>query len=223
MLMHTDPIDQNGTDLPALIRALCPKYPTQFSTAKLPSKQLNFLYNAASATCQPSSAEGFGLSVMESIMAGTPVLGTVIGGIQDQLGFEKDDGTPVTLEDFSADWPSNSGGKYKKCGEWAFPVWPQINLQGSPMTPYIYDSRASIIDVANQLKNIHSLGEAELTRRGLVGREWAIENGFTRDGMCKAFLDSVQGCFNDWKPRERFTLLNAEESKLVYPDGIIFE
>ncbi len=223
MLMHTDPVDQNGTDLPALIRALCPNYPTAFSTAKLPAKQLNFLYNVASATCQPSSAEGFGLSVMESIMSGTPILGTVIGGIQDQMGFMKDDGSPVTLADFSAEWPSNSGGKYTKCGEWAFPVWPQINLQGSPMTPYIYDSRANIKDIAKQLKNIHSLGADELKRRGLVGREWAIKNGFTGEGMCKAFSDSVQRCFDEWKPRERFTVLDCEIPQIFYPDGIIFE
>ena len=80
MLLHTDRVDQNGTDLPALIRALCPNYNVGFSDGKLPANQLNFLYNVASMTCQPSSAEGFGLSVMESIMSGTPILGTVRSG-----------------------------------------------------------------------------------------------------------------------------------------------
>jgi|TARA_B100000073_G_scaffold338665_1_gene336072 glycosyltransferase involved in cell wall biosynthesis len=222
LLLHTDPVDNNGTDLPALIRALCPNYNVQFSTGKLPNNQLNYLYNVASLTCQPSSAEGFGLSVMESIMSGTPVLGSVIGGIQDQLGFEKDDGTPVTLKDFSAKWPSNSDGKYTKHGEWAFPCWPQINLQGSPMTPYIYDSRPSVKDIAKQLKNAHSLGRTELKRRGLIGREWAIKNGFNSKGMCQAFIDSVVTCFENFKPRERFTVLNTEDPKTFYPDGIIF-
>ena len=222
LLLHTDPVDQNGTDLPALIRALSPNYNVQFSTGKLPNTQLNYLYNAASMTCQPSSAEGFGLSVMESIMSGTPVLGSVIGGIQDQLGFMKDNGTPVTLKDFSAKWPSNSDGKYTKHGEWAFPVWPQINLQGSPMTPYIYDSRPSVKDIAKQLKNAHSLGRTELKRRGLVGREWAIENGFNSKGMCQAFIDSVQSCFANFKSRDRFTVISAEDPKIFYPDGIIF-
>jgi len=97
------------------------------------------------------------------------------------------------------------------------------NLQGSPMTPYIYDSRADITDIAKQLKNIHSLGKEELDRRGLVGREWAITNGFTRKGMCAEFLKSVQGIFNSWTPRERFTLLNTNEPNIKYPDGIIFD
>ena len=222
LLMHTDPVDSNGTDLPALIRALCPKYATAFSGGKLPAEQLNYLYNVASVTCQPSSAEGFGLSVMESIMSGTPILGTVIGGIQDQMGFTHDDGKPVTLEDFSFDWPSNSDGRFTKHGEWAFPVFPQINLQGSPMTPYIYDSRADIKDIALQLKNIHSLGKDELSRRGIVGREWAIENGFNSEGMCKAFIDSMTACFDNFKPRRRFTLIDTTNPTTEYADGLIF-
>ena len=223
LLLHTDPVDNNGTDLPALIHALCPNYTVNFSTGKLPAEQLNFLYNVAMMTCQPSSAEGFGLSVMESIMAGTPILGSVIGGIQDQMGFKKDDGTPVVLEDYTADWPSNSNGKYTKHGEWAFPVYPQINLQGSPMTPYIYDSRPSVKDIASQLRNAYSLGRDELKRRGLVGREWAIENGFDSKGMCKAFSDSVTNCFANFKTRERFTVISAEDQNISYPDGIIFD
>tara|TARA_R110000822_G_scaffold192679_3_gene331336 strand:- start:2410 stop:3897 length:1488 start_codon:yes stop_codon:yes gene_type:complete len=222
MLLHTDPVDNNGTDLPALIRALCPDYKVIFSGGKLPAKQLNYLYNVASMTCQPSSAEGFGLSVMESIMSGTPILGTVLGGIQDQMGFTHDDGTPVTLEDFSSEWPSNSDGKYKKHGEWAFPIWPQMNLQGSPMTPYIYDSRPNVKDIAKQLKNAHSLGQEELQRRGLVGREWAIQNGFNSKGMCDKFIQSMTGCFNDFKPRERFTMVSLQTEPIKYPDGIIF-
>tara|TARA_Y100000385_G_scaffold114477_1_gene118878 strand:+ start:28328 stop:29815 length:1488 start_codon:yes stop_codon:yes gene_type:complete len=222
LLLHTDPVDQNGTDLPALIRALCPNYPITFSGGKLPAQQLNYLYNVASVTCQPSSAEGFGLSVMESIMSGTPILGTVIGGIQDQMGFKHDDGTPVTLSDFSAEWPSNSDGRFTKHGEWAFPLFPQINVQGSPMTPYIYDSRPSIKDMAKQLKKIQQLGRIELSRRGKVGREWAISNGFNSKGMSSAFIQSMQACFDTWTPRTNFTLLSAENSTVKYADGLIF-
>tara|TARA_R100001015_G_C4634968_1_gene202891 strand:- start:6525 stop:8012 length:1488 start_codon:yes stop_codon:yes gene_type:complete len=222
LLLHTDPVDQNGTDLPAVIRALCPNYNVAFSNGKVQSKELNYLYNVASATCQPSSAEGFGLSVMESIMSGTPILGTVIGGIQDQMGFKKDDGTPVELSDFSAEWPSNSDKKYTKHGEWAFPCWPQINLQGSPMTPYIYDSRPSVKDMAKQLKNIQKLGRKELKRRGKIGRKWAIENGFDAKGMCEAFIKSMNACFDNFEPRKRFTLLSADSKAPNYDDGVIF-
>ena len=56
----------------------------------------------------------------------------------------------------------------------------------------------------------------------MIGREWAIKNGFNSKGMCQAFIDSVVTCFENFKPRERFTVLNTEDPKTFYPDGIIF-
>ena len=224
LLFHTEPVDQHGTDLPAVIKALCPPhYNIKFTGGKYPARELNYFYNLASLTCQPSSAEGFGLSVMESIMSGTPVLGSVIGGIQDQLGF-KVDGEELSTKHFTAEIPSNSNKQMStEYGEWAFPVWPQINLQGSPATPYIYDSRPNVVDVARRLKEVHDLGREEINRRGLVGREWAIKQGFNSKGMCDAFIQSVNGCFENWKSRERFVLLDTKAPKLEYPTGIIFD
>ena len=156
---------------------------------------------------------------MEAIQSGTPVLVNCIGGLQDQVGIIKDDGEYLKLEDFTADWPSNSNGRYKNHGEWSFVVWPQINLQGSPLTPYIYDSRCSIPDVTDQIEKAYNLGTTELARRGMKGREWAIENGFTAKEMCNAFERSMEGCWKNWTPRKRFTLVNAQDKLPEYPVG----
>ena len=43
-LLHTQPRDENGTDLPRLVKHL-PKCNITFSQDKLSSKQLNQLYN----------------------------------------------------------------------------------------------------------------------------------------------------------------------------------
>ena len=223
LLLHTNEVDDAGTNLPEVRDRLCGGHNVLFSPQKIDSEKLNMLYNIADITCQPSSAEGFGLSVMESIMSGTMILGTAIGGIQDQMGFVKDDGSPVLLEDFTTDWPSNSNMRYTECGEWALPVWPQINLQGSPATPYIYDSRPNIKDIASRLMEAYKLGRDERKRRGKVGREWAIGNGFDRLGMCKAFVDSVEGCLENWKPIQRWSMIDTSKPKPNYPDGIIFD
>ena len=152
IILHTDPVDEAGTDLIAVSENILNGHNVVFSNKKMDTKHLNFLYNMCNIGCNISSAEGFGLSCMESIMTGTPVLVNCIGGLQDQLGLTKDDGTPVTLNDYSTKWPSNSDGKYKNHGEWAYPLWPQLNLVGSPITPYIYDSRVSIDDIKNGIK-----------------------------------------------------------------------
>ena len=84
------------------------------------------------------------------------------------------------------------------------------------------ENLAAIKDMAKQLKNIHNLGRKELKRRGKIGREWAIKNGFNAKGMCKAFIDSMKTCFDNFEPRKRFTLLSAENPTHTYSDGVIF-
>tara|TARA_R110001632_G_scaffold34121_1_gene87166 strand:- start:316 stop:1710 length:1395 start_codon:yes stop_codon:yes gene_type:complete len=222
-LLHTDPVDPNGTDLPAVARALCPDYKIGFSSAKIDSQSLNYFYNISDCGINTSSAEGFGLSCMETIMSATPVIVNTTGGLQDQCGFVKEDGSLVKETDFSEEWPSNSDGRYKDHGEWAFPVWPQINLQGSPQTPYIYDSRANVKDVATQMLKVYTIGADERARRGLVGREWATSNGFTMSDMCDDMIKAVETCFANFTPKKRFRVTNTAEPAPIYPAGIIFD
>lgn len=52
----------------------------------VPEQQLGLAYRAASLSVVPTLAlEGFGLTVVESLAAGTPVLGTPVGGIPEIL------------------------------------------------------------------------------------------------------------------------------------------
>mgnify|MGYP003635770286 CR=1 FL=1 len=220
LLLHTDPIDQHGTDLPALVKALCP-FPVAFSANKLDPTQLNYLYNCADVVCSPSSAEGFGLTHMEGMMAGKPTISTVIGGLQDQMGF-KVDGEELNIKHFSAEIPSNSTGKLSKHpGAWTYPLWPQLNLQGSPLTPYIYDSRSSIDQIQAGIKHWYDMPSEQRVVKGLAGREWAIESGFTTDAMCKTTSESIDTCFSNFKPRSKYTLINTKKATPAIKRGIL--
>ena len=208
LILHTDPVDNAGTDLPALCNALC-DYQVAFSNQKLDPKQLNFLYNVADLVCNPSSAEGFGLSHMEAMMTGTPTMATVVGGLQDQMGF-KVDGREIGVQDFTTKTPSNSTGDIStEHGSWTWPLWPQMNLQGSPLTPYIYDSRVSIDQIVNGFKFWWDNTPQQRSTKGLEGRDWAIKNGFTSEGMCSKFSESIETCIDNFKSRDRFTLIDA--------------
>ena len=224
LILHTDPVDNHGTDLPALVNALCP-YPVAFSSQKLSPEMLNYLYNISDVTCNPSSAEGFGLSHMESLMAGTPTITTVVGGLQDQMGFtvtDKDGDREMNVTDFSAEVPSNSTGMIsKECGSWTYPLWPQLNLQGSPVTPYIYDSRPSIKSIEEGLKHWYNLGREECKKRGLKGREWAIKNGFTKASMCEEFSKSIDKCFDNFVAREKYVIIDTGEKQPEIKRGIL--
>ena len=218
LIFHTDPVDTNGTDLPAVSNALCKGYNIAYSAQKVTPQQLNYMYNLADVVCNPSSAEGFGLSHMESMMAGTPTIASVIGGLQDQMGFTvgcKDGDRDITINDFTADIPSNSTGLIsKQHGEWTYPLWPQINLQGSPATPYIYDSRVSVSQITDGLKYWYDMGREERKIKGKIGRAWAIKNGFTAKAMCDGYIKSIDKCFETWKPRQKYTLLSTGPQKL---------
>jgi glycosyltransferase involved in cell wall biosynthesis len=99
-VLHTQPVDDNGTDLPAVIRDVVPdveKY-IIFSANRTEADYLNHMYNIADVTINLSSNEGFGLGTAESIMAGTPIIVNVTGGLQDQCGFMTDEGEYIDPE-----------------------------------------------------------------------------------------------------------------------------
>jgi hypothetical protein len=159
-----------------------------------------------------SSNEGFGLGTCESIVAGTPIIVNVTGGLQDQCGFMDDEGNYLDPEiHFTKDWGSNHDGRYQKHGEWAFPMFPtNRSIQGSPMTPYIFDDRASFDDAAARMMEVYLLGREERKRRGELGRQYALNHGrFTAEHMCNSFIEHIDKGITNWVPRKRFTLEKA--------------
>ena len=94
LIMHTTPVDNNGTDLYAVVDKICPDYRVELLGTKVEADLLNQLYNVADCTINIANTEGFGLTTAESIMAGTPIIVNVTGGLQDQCGFN------YTAEDY---------------------------------------------------------------------------------------------------------------------------
>ena len=86
LLMHTDPRDPHGQDLPHLINHLgLDSGQVLLSTNKVPSEQLANMYRAADYTINISDAEGFGLATLESLSCGTPIIVNMTGGLQEQV------------------------------------------------------------------------------------------------------------------------------------------
>ncbi len=140
-VLHTEKISDHGTDLIAVQKALLDgdQYNIIYTDRILSPEELNFIYNSSDCQILLTSNEGWGLSLTEAILVGNPIIANVTGGMQDQMRFEDEEGNWFTP---SVDIPSNHTGKYKKCGEWALPIFPtNLTLVGSPSTPYIFDSR----------------------------------------------------------------------------------
>jgi glycosyltransferase involved in cell wall biosynthesis len=212
LLMHTAPVDEAGTNLHAVIADLKINHRIIISDRRIEPRIMNLVFNIADVTINLASNEGFGLGTAESLMVGTPTIVNVTGGLQDQCGFMKDDGTLVTIEDFNAEFGSNHEGKYTKHGEWVKPIFPAtLSLQGSVPTPYIFDDRCRWQDVAPLLREWYDMGRDERKRRGLLGREYMFrpEVGMTASEMSRRFMEGIDTTFANWKSRKRFTLYKA--------------
>lgn len=85
LCMHTPPKDPEGSDLLRLVDDFGLKGAVGFSGKQVPSDVLSDYYNLADVTVIQSSEEGFGLSCLESLMCGTPVICGKTGGLQDQI------------------------------------------------------------------------------------------------------------------------------------------
>jgi glycosyltransferase involved in cell wall biosynthesis len=213
LLLHTQPVDEHGTDLNAVIELLCPEYcNVVFTKGPMAPQQLNWLYNIADTQILLTSNEGWGLSLTEAILSGTPIIANVTGGMQDQMRFVKDG----KWMEFDGEFPSNHRGTIKECGEWAFPVFPTSrSLVGSVPTPYIFDDRCEPEDAADQIEAVYNLGPEERQRRGNTGREWALgdEAGFTSEKMGNRVIEYVDELFDTWEPREKYEFILAGDYK----------
>jgi len=214
LLLHTDPVDEHGTDLPAVVEAVCDPeiHKVRFDAQKWNEKELNYIYNISDAHMFFTDNEGWGLGLTESLMAGRMIIAPVQGGMQDQMRFEDENGDWI---DFSTEHPSNADGKYKKCGEWAMPIFPKTrSIKGSPMTPYIFSSQCSVEDGAIALMKVYKMGPEERERRGLAGRDWAMSNeaGFTAEKMGERFIENLEVLFENWKPQPRFSVMKVDDS-----------
>ena len=214
LVLHTHVVDDNGTDLAAVQELLLngDQYNIIFTQGTMDSNDMNLLYNCSDAQILLTNNEGWGLSLTEAILVGNPIIANVTGGMQDQMRFSIN-GKWI---DFDADFPSNHNGTIKEHGEWAFPVYPtNRSIQGSPLTPYIWDDRCNAEDAAEQIMNVYNLGKEERTARGLKGREWALsdEAGFTGEKMGQRVIKTLDTLFETWKPREKYEFINVNEVK----------
>jgi glycosyltransferase involved in cell wall biosynthesis len=211
MVMHTEPVQEHGTDLPTFIDHCMPESKVIFVPDKFTEAELNYLYNLADVTINLASNEGFGLATAESVMAGTPIIVNVTGGMQDQCGFrEKGSGKLLMEEDYVE--IGSLHDRYKKptlvWGDWVKPVWPVRSTTGSVPTPYIFDDRVDFIDVAPLIRDWYNMGREERKAAGLKGRKYFMGEGkLSREAMCQTLVDGMEGAFANWKPRKKFSLI----------------
>lgn len=224
-LLHTSPVDHNGTDLHAVIHQIFneeEKKQIIFDEKICSPEDLNKRYNIADATILLSDNEGFGLSGLESIAVGTPIIVNMTGGMQDYCRVLDDEGNWFTPSEKI--W-SNHTGVYKSVGSWVFPVYPNnLHLAGSVPTPYIFSDRCHYLDAAEQIADVYDLRRSERKYFGSIGRKWIMQQeiGMTEKVMCENFIKHVDDLLENFTPVEKYSITKVDgpkvEPRMELPD-----
>lgn len=153
ILMHTDPLDVEGPNLHHVIDMLGLTKNVVFSKDHIEFPQMNSLYNVADVIVNFSSAEGFGLSVLEGKMAGKPVVAMKTGGLTRQV------------EDHVTGFQYGIG------------IDPEVtSIVGNQLVPFIEEHLASHETLAAAFMKVYEWGPAERKRVGLLARDHALKN-----------------------------------------------
>tara|TARA_Y100000593_G_C4299966_1_gene332805 strand:+ start:673 stop:1935 length:1263 start_codon:yes stop_codon:yes gene_type:complete len=152
LLMHTDPNDVNGPDLQAIISELgLVNGEVLFSKDKIHPEGLAQMYNTADVTVNISDAEGFGLSTLESLNCGTPIVVCMTGGLKEQVT-DGENWFGVGIEPAS-----------------------QV-IVGSQQVPFIYEDRLNKQDFIDALLKMYNMSREERRKVGLAGQAHAHKN-----------------------------------------------
>lgn len=191
LLMHTDPKDQHGQDLHAIVQELgLINGEVLFSAEKMSAEALALFYNVADATVQISDAEGWGLSVTESMSCETPVIATMTGGLQEQV---------------------TDGKEFFGVG-----IEPASKaVIGSQDVPYIYEDRVAKEDVVAAFEKIHNLSQEEKDELGKKCRAH-VDKNYKHEAMMKKWpeiLERVHKERGSWDTRKNYKSWDLGEIK----------
>jgi len=166
LLMHTDARDPHGQDLPHIINRLdLNDGQVLLSTEKVGPADLAVMYQAADFTIGISDAEGFGLSTLESLSTGTPIIVNMTGGLQEQVT----DGT---------NW---FGWGIKPTSK---------SVIGSLQVPYIYEDRISQEDFTAILKKAIKLSKPKYNKMSKDGLKHVNDN-YNFETYQKKWIDLI--------------------------------
>tara|TARA_R110000822_G_scaffold256187_1_gene382065 strand:+ start:395 stop:1654 length:1260 start_codon:yes stop_codon:yes gene_type:complete len=187
LLMHTDPRDPHGQDLEHIINHLgLINREVLLSVQKVSPEQMGIFYNIADVTINISDAEGFGLSTLESLACGTPIIANMTGGLQEQVVGTDTYGIPL------------------------FPVSKAII--GSQSVPYIYEDRLSKDQFMSALSNMYDMGTDARLEMGLKGVQH-IQTNYNFEDFGKKWVNlmlEVHEKEGSWDTRHHNTITFKE-------------
>jgi len=179
LIMHTEPTDPEGPNLFRVTEHLGIQDNVFFSRERIDFEKMNVLYNISDFCINTSYAEGFGLSTLESMMTGTPIIAPKTGGLTRQVVDHRDG--------------SENG------------VALEVDLKtlvGSQSVPFIYEDYVSNESFANAIKKIHDLSDNEKVKLSKKVKDYASSE-FAYQDTIDDWHDSLIKAINQFKSNKK--------------------
>jgi len=182
LFIHTNIRGESG-DLGEFINGIAKKYKKDIIQVSdvWNTDALRKFYNTIDVLCQPSSEEGFGLTICEAIMCEKMIVATHTGGIKDQLNDSK--------------------------GNWCIPLTNVTSvISTSEIVPYIYADYVKASDVTYALNEVLNLSVEERNMCGKCGREYLLNEGFTTKNMTNSIKKVVKDTIDNFTEKNTWRM-----------------
>ncbi len=175
LIMHTDPEDSQGSNLFEIAKMLKIKDSVCFSTEPIDFREINILHNISDVCINISYAEGFGLSTLESMQVGNPIIAVKTGGQTRQI-INHFDGSinGIALEP------------------------DMTTISGSQKVHYLNEDYVKTENVAKAILEMYNLGEEKRNEIGKKAMEY-VKKEFNYNNMISLWDNSLEETIKNWK------------------------
>ena len=167
LILHTDPLDKNGPNLLKLSEHLKLDGNITFSNQSVDNDVINILHNITDCTINISYNEGFGLSTLQSLQTGTPIIAVKTGGLTRQVKNHK------------------TGYEYGVALNVDFKL-----LNGNQETFYIYEDYASNENISRSIMKIYNMSSKQRKKIGTKAIDYLNKN-FSYDSTVNLWYKSI--------------------------------
>ncbi len=183
LIMHTEPTDNEGPNLFKTSEMLGIQNNVYFSRERLDFEKMNVLYNVSDFCLNISYAEGFGLSTLEAMMTGTPIIATKTGGLTRQVVDHRDGSENGVALDIDTK-----------------------SLVGSQTVPYIYEDYVDPSNVAKGMMKLYNKTDEE--RVALSQKVWDYAHTeFAMQKTVDLWDETLRNIHKTWRDdRQNWTL-----------------